>query len=77
MARAPSPTKTHRAKDFCTIEQAEYIATLVVQRHEAARRFLKPHRKAIRFIRRNVGRLSRMPRILGESARAALRISRS
>lgn len=24
--RSPNPTKHHRPKDFCTIEQAEYIA---------------------------------------------------
>jgi hypothetical protein len=26
MARFPSPTKTHKPKDLCTIEQSEYIA---------------------------------------------------
>lgn len=56
MARTPSPQKLHRAKDLCTIEQAEYIANLVaahhVERYVARLKHHAWHRRLWRWLTR-------------------------
>lgn len=65
MARTAKPATAHRPNDFCTIVQAEYIAGLVandmIRRHEAARRFNRPHRKLARYAKRLLARLGLRP----------------
>lgn len=38
MARFPSPEKTQRPKDFCTLEQASYVAQEVLRTTPVVRR---------------------------------------
>lgn len=55
--RTPSPSKTHRPKDFCTIEQAEYIANLVCAHREHVRSHSRWHRRLRRSLATLTGRL--------------------
>lgn len=50
MARNAARTLTHRPKDFCTIEQAGYIAQLAVNRYAHAQRHNRWHRRLWRWL---------------------------
>lgn len=61
MARNPSPAKTQRPKDFCTIEQAGWIAqrvsAKVLHEYHAYHESRRWHRRLRRFLADRMGRL--------------------